>query len=850
MSDKRINEIIESGKKNLETMKLVNNWCENAQVIKTGGTGLIEMETGLPIGHHGLRCDHAPEGGLSTWHLADAIPDFYDKNCKSCTKRIPVSFPNILQIIEIRDARREKNRLENEAEKAKKLQEYTARKNYRISLSSSLSAISASLVDLVDELDRLRTPESSETFSTTAKIAPHAFTQEIIEYCFKLMEDEQTWFFEAGLHALNALNVDKGRLVACAMKCISSAGGNKLAFLLITQNPQLCQEDLIGKIMSSLIHLASHDRGILHNYEKVLDRKPLQEVYKANSKSVRSYLQKALGSKSIRAISLASRAIEILSEVDSTIAPNFSRDLAAKLLRAEILIDDFDSDRYEEIRDLINALVCAFNSEPTATDELLTGFIYGANPESEKRLFRLYDEVLRQLNPRFNEHKPISEAHRIAFNRMIWGAAKGHNFYLHTEVTQLLSHPSQPIIELASENIDAMFGCSLILNEEISVLENDKSHLEKSFLENMEYQNNLSALHRFRNELIACVIASIELTGNYSALLTFIEGLPEADISIRAQIVSKLHILTKTVDGLNAILPHFYSGLIGSSSLVRAYAAQTYSEISYNRRNDLPELAREAFLALLNDPYVIVHQGAVRALSRAHMPTEFMDSAKESIGALLQLYGQKREPDPFTIECIELYVDQFCDLKTLEGKIGDYFINLLIQQDPWRIAKDIHFWSRRLGKCSKFMDLLKVVCNDLESMSAHKDNIFEVIQALDAEFVQKNILSILEIAEGLVKQNSYTVTYFIEPLTRAQEWSATSQLTATTLANIPNTIRTKHQRLFASQWDLASKFEYKIQLNDFSQVDETAIEWGKISDELQKDAVNDRDNLSFGDFFS
>ena len=395
-----------------------------------------------------------------------------------------------------------------------------------------------------------------------------------------------------------------------------------------------------------------------------------------------------------------------------------------------------------------------------------------------------------------------------------------------------------------------MFGCALILNEEITLLENDKGRLEKNFLENMEYQNNLSALQRFRNELIACVMASIELTGNYSALFTFIEGLPEADISIRAQIVSKLHLLTKTVDGLNAILPHFYSGLIGSSSLVRACAAATYSEISYNRRNDLPDLAREAFLALLNDPYVIVHQDAVRALSRAHMPTEFMDSAKGSIGALLQFYGQKREPDPFTIECIELYVDQFCDLKTLEGKIGDYFIDLLIKQNPWRVAKDIHFWSRRLGKCSKFMGLLKAILNDSESMSTYGEKIFEVIQALDAEFIQKNILSLLEIAEALVKTNSYTVTYFIEPFTRAQEWSATSQLTETTLASIPNTVRTKHQRLLATQWDLASKFEKKILLKDFSHVDETALEWKKISDELQKDAVNEKNNFPFGDFLS
>ena len=110
--------------------------------------------------------------------------------------------------------------------------------------------------------------------------------------------------------------------------------------------------------------------------------------------------------------------------------------------------------------------------------------------------------------------------------------------------------------------------------------------------------------------------------------------------------------------------------------------------------------------------------------------------------------------------------------------------------------------------------------------------------------------ALLEIAEVIVKKEPYMVTYFIEPFTRAKEWSATAQLTATTLSNIPNTVRTKHQRLFISQWDLAAKFEQKIQSNDFSKLNETAIEFNEISDNLHKDLVNERASFPFGGFFS
>jgi hypothetical protein len=87
-------------------MELVRNWCAHVRIQKVGGVGLVEAQTGLPIGHHSLRCDHAGAGGVATWELRDAALDFYDRNCSDCKMRKLVNFPNLSGLIAERDEKR------------------------------------------------------------------------------------------------------------------------------------------------------------------------------------------------------------------------------------------------------------------------------------------------------------------------------------------------------------------------------------------------------------------------------------------------------------------------------------------------------------------------------------------------------------------------------------------------------------------------------------------------------------------------------------------------------------------------------------------------------------------------
>jgi len=64
-----------------------------------GGTGMVELETGLPIGSRSFKCQHASAGGMAGMDLRMIALDFFDRNCKGCEKRVPVRIPNLSDFV-------------------------------------------------------------------------------------------------------------------------------------------------------------------------------------------------------------------------------------------------------------------------------------------------------------------------------------------------------------------------------------------------------------------------------------------------------------------------------------------------------------------------------------------------------------------------------------------------------------------------------------------------------------------------------------------------------------------------------------------------------------------------------
>ena len=101
--DDQINRAIRIGEDNAVIIQLYQNFCANLQVERFGGTGIVEIETGLPIGSRSFKCQHASAGGMAGMDLRVIALDFYDRNCKGCEKRIAVRMPNLSDVVAERD---------------------------------------------------------------------------------------------------------------------------------------------------------------------------------------------------------------------------------------------------------------------------------------------------------------------------------------------------------------------------------------------------------------------------------------------------------------------------------------------------------------------------------------------------------------------------------------------------------------------------------------------------------------------------------------------------------------------------------------------------------------------------
>ena len=76
------------GQRNAEVIEFFQRFCGNIRIEVSGGIGMLEAATGLPIGHRAFRCAHASGNIVSGMMLEDLAVDFYEQHCRGCAFRV------------------------------------------------------------------------------------------------------------------------------------------------------------------------------------------------------------------------------------------------------------------------------------------------------------------------------------------------------------------------------------------------------------------------------------------------------------------------------------------------------------------------------------------------------------------------------------------------------------------------------------------------------------------------------------------------------------------------------------------------------------------------------------------
>jgi hypothetical protein len=832
--DNRIQEAIANGERNKATIELIRNWCRHARISKFGGVGIVEAQTGLPIGHHAMACDHAVANGIAAWDLADAAIDFYDRNCAHCLLRVPVGLPNISALVAERDARRQRSINEKLVFQRASDQARNQRCAVRHALRAQLSAPSAGIVDCLDDLDQEKPGDASSRLLAIADMAPEKFSPPLIEYLYALLEAQEGWFIDTGLVLLRKLGSEPIRLTRCAVKELCRGRLSSIAAEIIERYAVHVDTSEIADALPALIELSSPEPAPF-SYERASVETPLRALYAAHAPQVAAAIEALLVERNSYHVSLGAAGILVLAEIDKTIAPRFVRTLAAKLTGVKWTIDERRTGYAGDdpcIYRMQEALQVALEHATAETDVMIQRFLAGAIGDGEVRLIQVYARALRTRRKWKEPPAPSTPATRVAIKRLVAAGVTHRNKEVLTEVLNSMTHSSDDHVEAARLEFTALLGAAVLMDDELKRF--DSPPPPREFLQLLEHQ---TARHQ-RVQLQGTFLkwAAEAANGSDSHIdqyLDVLAGIPEEREELRAGFIENCHPILRSPAGLNRMLPSLYASLVGASTRGRAAAASMIGKLGRNGSNDLPDLVFEAFTALLSDPYVLVHRSAVDALENFELPQHLNGAASAAVSQWINYYHVSREDDTFLVECIRLFLWRFASDASKKGKLGQLLMAILEHVDPEVLRHNFRWLHKHLRDRDEFIPLLLNLLGPVAAFHERADYLLNVLAEMPVAALQKHKSAIAGV--GSAKEtHALCAMRIIEVLTRGGAWDEAAQVGQSLHDHVPATTEHSVLKLNTNLDRMAARFEQALAHRHLEAIPRLASEWNSTVDQIKE----------------
>lgn len=837
-SDLDIQHAIEAGKRNLEAKELVQNWCGHARVEKFGGTGLIEMETGLPIGHHTMVCDYAPAGGMATWLLEESAIHFHDSNCVGCSKRLPIRLPNISKLISRRDSEVERVRVRNEELKRQQQAAFDSRCSVRAALRLMSTVTVATFVDDLQVFDEERDDTTAHRLIESTRLAPEILTPEVTEHLFSLLESGEHWFDEVGLTILGASHLNPARLARCAMRCLAEGRALDLAAEIVANNISYVEARDVRDSVLGLAFVASPPHSPLDFDDPRRGAPdPLRRIFDCFPAEVSQGIEDLLSMQEPFQVRMGARAIIALAPDLPDLLASLRRSLATRLVRADILIDvSRDSELREVVHDLTQALICAFISDPEHTDAELMRYFEGASKEGEARLSGVYERVISQVSGSYNNGEEITSlnACRTALRRLVNLAGTSENEGVIRDIQGALRGDPGSLAPLACELMDMLLGAAALADSRLAAFaERSPLILSQDFLTALEQDNRRRNLWYLRASFVRWAVhgATVDSYG-LTAFTDFLGRSASLSEELRAAIIEELPPLMETGAGLNAVLPFLYAAMVGESNLIRAAAAKAIEEIGSRRFNELPGLVAEAFLLMLFDPYVIVHKSAVRALRQLNLPEELRAHALAALSHLIAVYRGEQDQE-FMLMCMEVYASGKGSDEQFKAKLGRVFIAILGEMKPTLLVMQNHQWLLRyLSEVDGYAELVLGLFEHCDS-DCEIEHVLDLVHDIPDGTTGQHIAAVRK-AVANDPSDAIVIGTFLEVLTRDGEWAPALAVAQAQLDAVPAATRMRVRWLLAQQQRCQAEFEFLIAQGKVEEALSIAKVWDAASAEINQ----------------
>jgi hypothetical protein len=337
----------------------------------------------------------------------------------------------------------------------------------------------------------------------------------------------------------------------------------------------------------------------------------------------------------------------------------------------------------------------------------------------------------------------------------------------------------------------------------------------------------------------ACTAAGRYGRASVEKVLSVLQGLPEDAHNLRATIVGHFNKLMDTTETMALCLPHYYSALVGPSQLVRSRAAKTLGDMSRQTLENFPDLVFEAFSALLNDPYVIVHRAAVKTLERFQLPPTFDADAKGALAGWILSYAKNpsrdSSADAFLMETIDLYAHRYASDSDRAGRLGEKLLSIAQTVEPSAVAREFQYSGRSFFANPSYAGLLFKLIDDEKSMSLYHEDLIGQLDKLSDQTIHRERASAMALGKKVAKHYPQIGGVLIEVLSAAGAWKEATELATATYNDIEDTTRTKPFRLHAALRMIACSYESAIADGQMYELEGLSGRWKATLMEIEND---------------
>ena len=852
LTEDHIDKTVAQGRKNQRTARLVENWCRNARIVRSGGIGLIEEIYKVPIGHMGVECDHAPISGIQCWDLEEAAVDFYLKNCKLCDKREPGSGPDIKPLIQAYE-NAEAARAQKEAEHKKREAEKRAERKLELDkLRASADPDTNQVIDLIEAIEKDEDANSADKLPRLALLAPKTFSEEVIEFLKKQVLEGHGKLASPALNTLLRLPVDSETKRRLAIRDASRYEAHESSIKYLEETAKELSPDNVKAVLRSLTLEALPVVGLIQP-KRQSNVTPLLTLASHHGKTIKETLSEWLGSGEEQLVEIAVRAVCVITSEHPALVKPFLRDVFGKLLRHKMLLPGFSNETLGEnglsvLRRAAARLFCAF---PDDADMILQLLLDGSDETARSEGAWLYASVLNK--ERGETALTLGKAQGIAFERVLWMAVDISDNTLNDEAMQFFSYVHEELLPIAVTHLDSIIGAAATLSSKIKPLnENGIIETPKTGLEEVERSQNRSLIYRFQGNLVKWAFTASALQGidGVRQILSFYVKLPEAQVEMRSSMVAHFSRLMRKPKHVNLVLPHLYTAMTNPEPPVRGNAAEAIGNAPYELRRDFPELLFEIYLLFLTDPNIHVHKSAVHALKIHAFPENLKQRLADCLIYLILVYKTEETDGRFLIECIEHYAHGCLTDTQLLGNEGRFLVRIIGQLDDMNACQAVERLGNSLKDTPGFVNLC---AKCLQGNWAHRINSKQDIFYLLLGRVPRNRLreaaaELVDTAKSFPDNRRHLTGQIVVLLAKAGCWAEAVRVCQHMLFIIPDTRLNLNMRLYFESLRQVCAFESARPEENIS-IDEAEENWSTLLEDMQKEEADRITRNSFSQNF-